>query len=127
MNFAFQCDYGGYYSCSAMFYYMCLDPFRICYIYAFPLITSLARESYLTLSLYSFDCCARITENPTAHSTMMLAVKESKIFSTLHALVDFVVRDLPRFTQKWYFLPKPFGQVHCSANFWQKFLLTTDC
>ena len=49
----------------------------------------------LTLSLNSFDSCACIAENPSAHSAMMLSVKECEILPALHALVDLAVRDLP--------------------------------
>ncbi len=97
MNFVSQFDYGGYVTCSKEFYYMCQDPFHICYIYASPLIIWLTCEEVLTLSLYSFDCCAGVAENPSTHSAMMLAVEESEILPAFHALVDLAVRNLSKF------------------------------
>jgi len=73
---------------------MCLDPFHIYYIYASPLIIWLSSEVVLTLALYSFDCCASIAENPTAHSAMMLSVKKSEILPAFHAFVYLAVRNL---------------------------------
>jgi hypothetical protein len=80
----------------------------------------------ITLSINSFDSCACIAENPSAHSAMMLAIEKSEVLPAFHALVDLAVRNLPRFKRKRYILPRPSGQVHCSADFSQTFPLATD-
>jgi hypothetical protein len=126
MNFASQCDFDGYDSYSREFYYMSLDPFHIYCIFASPLSLKLASELIITLSIYSFDCCACIAENPSAHPAMMLAIEESEVLPAFHALVDLAVRNLPKFKRKRYILPRPSGQVHCSADSSQIFLLAAD-